>query len=119
MRRKAAIDALVGKSFEQFIEHVDEDGKRLRSAHLLTDSVSLLNSYSVFTDTSGKLVRVPPQHTSCIHDLSYFVNVAADRVFAAEEESWANKAATQVVEGKGRAGATTTAVAAETKSSQS
>ena len=116
MRRKAAIESLRGQFFDQLIEHVDDDGKRLRSAHLLTDSTSLLNSYSVFTDLSGKLIRVPPQHTSCIHDLSYFVNVGADRVFAADEESWANRAATQVVEGRSKA--QPSAVTAEAKTAQ-
>ena len=116
MRRKTAIDELTGRTFEQLVEHIDADGKRLRSAQLMVDSTSLLNSFSVFTDTSGKLIRVPPQHTSCIHDLSYFVNVGADRVFAVDEESWANRAATQVVEGKSKA--QPSAVAAEAKSGQ-
>lgn len=116
MRRKAAIDALKGKSVEGLIDHIESESKKLRSTYLLTDSASLLNSHSFFADTSGKLIRLPPQHTSCIHDLAYFIDVSSDRVFSAEDDSWVNKVATQVINDKSKQ---QTSISAEAKADQS
>lgn len=96
MWRRKHIDDDASMTVDQLFQKRESAARQLRETLFMADSQMLLVSRGIPVEGAAHS-GLPPNHTSTIHEHTYFIDVKSSDAFNAERDSWTEQAAMKVV----------------------